>query len=301
MEKEILIKKWLDNELTEQELEAFKKLVDYKDLVKLSSAATFFKAPDYDQAKAWPKVESEMQKRRDQKGWMLRLKPYAKIAVLLVFSFFVYNLFLTKNLTVVETLAGAKEQIELPDYSKVDLNSLSTLQYLKRDWAINRKVILEGEAFFDVEKGSKFDVETNAGLISVLGTRFNVKNRANFFEVACFEGRVRVTTSSFTLELSAGETMRLLDNKLVEGAAYGLKPTWIENSSTFRSVPYTEVLSEFERQYNVKIQTDLETSEIFTGSFVHSDMELALKSITLPLNLKFKIEDHLIILYRPVE
>ena len=36
MEREYLISKWLDNDLNDQELEAFKKLEDYNDLVKLS-------------------------------------------------------------------------------------------------------------------------------------------------------------------------------------------------------------------------------------------------------------------------
>ena len=138
-------------------------------------------------------------------------------------------------------------------------------------------------------------------LTSVLGTKFNVYNRENLFEVTCFEGKVRVTTTSFSLELVAGERMRLLNNKLVEGEAVGLKPTWMDQMSTFKSVPLSYVLAEFELQYNVNIVGDVSTSEIFTGSFIHSDMEIAIKSITLPFNLTYKIEDKLITLYKSVE
>ena len=301
MKNEIIIKKWLDNELTSDELKAFKKHKDYDSLMKLSEAAVLFKAPEYDENKVWKRLETAIEEKRNKKNWMQRIKPFARIAVLVVFGFFIYSLFVNKNLTVVETIAGNKEQIVLPDRSKVDLNSLSTLQYLKRDWVVSRKVTLEGEAYFDVEKGAKFDVETSSGLISVLGTKFNVYNRENLFEVTCFEGKVRVTTTSFSLELVAGERMRLLDNKLVEGEAVGLKPTWMDQMSTFKSVPLSYVLAEFELQYNVNIVGDVSTSEIFTGSFIHSDMEIAIKSITLPFNLTYKIEDKLITLYKSVE
>ena len=47
MDKEILISKWLDNDLNDQELEAFKNLEDYDDLVKLDNSVQAFKADDF--------------------------------------------------------------------------------------------------------------------------------------------------------------------------------------------------------------------------------------------------------------
>ena len=48
MNKETLISKWLNNDLNDQELEAFKMLEDYDDLVKLNDSMQAFKADDYD-------------------------------------------------------------------------------------------------------------------------------------------------------------------------------------------------------------------------------------------------------------
>ncbi len=48
MEREFLIKKWLDKGLNANELEAFKKLEDYEALVKLSDSVKHFKAEDFD-------------------------------------------------------------------------------------------------------------------------------------------------------------------------------------------------------------------------------------------------------------
>ena len=48
---------------------------------------------------------------------------------------------------------------------------------VENKWKNERSVNLDGEGFFKVAKGSKFDVETSAGTVSVVGTQFNVKNR----------------------------------------------------------------------------------------------------------------------------
>ena len=76
-------------------------------------------------------------------------------------------------------------------------------------------------------------------------------------------------------------------------------PSWIEHTSTFKSIPYEEVLEEFERQYEVTIKDlDIDKTQKFTGSFTHNDIEIALKSITLPLQLKYSRTDNIITLKR---
>ena len=48
MKREELIKKWLDNELDSKELELFKNLDDYEDLLRISNSMHYFKADSYD-------------------------------------------------------------------------------------------------------------------------------------------------------------------------------------------------------------------------------------------------------------
>lgn len=48
MNREALILKWLNNDLNDQEFEAFKALEDYDDLVKLHTNLQHFKADNYD-------------------------------------------------------------------------------------------------------------------------------------------------------------------------------------------------------------------------------------------------------------
>ena len=52
------------------------------------------------------------------------------------------------------------------------------------------------------------------------------------------------------------------------------------------------MLREFERQYNVTFEAEnLDSTQLFTGTFKHNNIELALKSVTLPLNLKYQLKN----------
>jgi len=289
MKREDLIKKWLDNELSSQELEAFKTLEDYEALVKLSNNTMRFKAPEYNTQMELEGVLNTIKISRQQtNNW---LKPLLRVAAILAISFSVYYYTTTLD-TNINTLAAQKSTIELPDASSVALNALSTLTYNKKSWKNTRDVELNGEAFFKVAKGSTFNVTTSAGTVTVLGTQFNVKHRNNLFEVICYEGSVKVVHKSNTKILKPGDSFLIIDGKFIaKEKETKLNPSWINNESYFKSMSFAHVLHEFERQYDVTINSqDIDIEQLFTGSFIHNNKELALKSITLPLNLNYSIE-----------
>jgi len=60
MKREELISKWLDNNLNHQELEAFKKLEDYDDLVTLNHRLRAFKNDEYNTSKELERVLSKI-------------------------------------------------------------------------------------------------------------------------------------------------------------------------------------------------------------------------------------------------
>ena len=291
MEREELIKKWLDNELNSHELDAFKKLKDYNELVTLSNNLTRFKAPEYN-------VQEELNialqninttKTESKTHW---LRPVLRIAAILAISFSVYYYTTTLD-TNINTLAAQKTTIELPDASNVSLNAKSKLVYNKSRWDKNRDVILEGEAFFKVAKGSTFNVKTKNGVVTVLGTEFNVKQRDNYFEVICYEGSVKVTHNSDIVILNPGNSFLKIDGKLIaREKETSLNPSWINNESYFKSMPFEYVISEFERQYNVSINPqNIDLKQLFTGSFSHNNLEVALKEITLPLDVTYNFKN----------
>ena len=291
MKREDLIKKWLDNELDTQELEAFKKLEDYEDLVKLSNSVMQFRAPEYIASQELHSALSNIKTTNKQsRHW---LKPIMRIAAILAISFSVYYYTTTLD-TNIETLAAQKTTISLPDASQVSLNAASTLTYNKKDWKHNRDVELNGEAYFKVAKGSSFNVNTSAGVVTVLGTQFNVKQRDNYFEVVCYEGSVSVTHKSNIVTLKPGNSFLIIDGKTIaKEKETSLNPSWINNESYFKSLPFALVIHEFERQYNVTFTPhDIDLKQLFTGSFSHDNRELALKSITLPLNINYSVQNN---------
>ena len=298
MNKEALILKWLDNNLSPSELEAFKALEEYESIIKLSNYSKGFKAPEFNTEAALQASLSKLESKPNAKNkWFT---PLLKVAAILAICFSTYYYTTTLD-TTITTQYAEKTQIELPDHSKVNVNALSKITYNNSQWdANNRNINLNGEAFFKVEKGSTFNVITDAGIVSVVGTQFNVKHRQNYFEVTCFEGVVSVTLNDQTTTLKAGDSFLIIDGNQIERLkTKSQQPDWINSVSSFISVPLSEVLAEFERQYNVKIEVNtITTSTLFSGKFTHNDINIALQSITQPLQLQYKKVNKTIILTR---
>ena len=292
MKEEYLLKKWLLDELTASELEDFKKSEYYDLNVKIIEKAKHFDVPNNASVKSYDAFKNDYKQKKVPVIKLTSYKFLFRIASMLIFGIGIYFLFFFNSVTTIQTLASQNTTFELPDASSVVLNADSKATYDKKDWAKKRTVSLQGEAFFKVAKGSKFDVITSSGIISVLGTQFNVKSRTHYFEVKCFEGIVSVTKNGKIQRLTKGHVYRFINNKTTLDSINNKLPTWMRNVSSFKGVPLYNVLKEFERQYNVTINTaNIDTTRLFSGGFVNDNLEQALASITIPFNLTFK-KDH---------
>lgn len=296
MNREELISKWLDNDLNDQELQALKNLEDYDDLIQLNTSLQAFKADDYDTPKELENVLSKIKSKKTQTKthW---IKPFMRVAAILAICFSLYYYTTTLDTTITTEFAQ-KTTIELPDASSVSLNAKSLLAFNKNHWKKERDVELEGEAFFKVAKGSSFKVITKLGTVTVYGTQFNVKQRDNYFEVICYEGLVGVAYNSKETKLKPGDSFLIIDGKIIAKEKENRStPSWLNNESTFKSLPYKTIISEFERQYGVDITLlNVDSTQLFTGNFTHNNLEIALKSITLPLRLTYSKTNDTIIL-----
>ena len=297
MKREELIKKWLDNNLNPEEQNAFEQLKDYNQLIKMDATLKGFKAPEFSVDQTYQTLKPHLKSQSSKTNqW---LKPLLRIAAVLAIGFSVY--FYTSNLDEhIETLVAQQTTIQLPDNSTVDLNANSTVTFNENNWSKTRAVTLNGEAFFKVAKGEKFDVITSDGIVSVLGTQFNVKQRESYFEVTCYEGLVGVTHNNKTVKLKPGHTFKIIDGKqLTADKETAAQPLWLHGESSFKSVPLKHVIAEFENQYDLQINKDqIDTSRLFTGSFAHNNLDLALKSVTIPLNLSYSKSGKSILLKR---
>lgn len=296
MKDEDYIKKWLEGTLTEEEKQAFEGSEEHQSLERLSNALQAFKAPEYDVKKELSRLQ-ETRSEKTGKGKVVKvnwIKPLLRVAAVFVLLSAAY-IYLTRDSTVtVQTLAAEKTEVFLPDSSLVTLNAGSTLEYPEKNWEKQRQVNLNGEGFFKVAKGSRFDVQTSSGTVSVLGTEFNVKNRKGYFEVICYEGLVQVQSQKQVVKLKPNHRFRVINGDVkTDELSSAVAPTWVVGESSFASVPLRFVIQEFERQYDVSVITgDVDIDQRFTGAFVHNDITLALKAITLPVNISYQIQEN---------
>lgn len=297
--QENYLAKWLNNELSGEELETFQQSEAYATYLKIKEAGAHLEGPAFDMEKTWASIQT---KKDNSAPKVLTLSPFkaflrvaAVVALLLAGAYFY-----TTTLDTTITAAYAEtQQVVLPDDSEVLLNAGSKMAYSKSKWTNERKLTLEGEAFFKVAKGKKFTVETATGAVSVLGTQFNVSQWADFFAVSCYEGLVRVNHNGKETELAAGQGLVSYNGEVFMAAVpKNGEPSWMNNESSFKSIPLKYVLAEFERQHNLTVTyQNLDVDQLYTGSFSNTNKELALKSITVPLQITYTLEDNKVLFY----
>lgn len=192
-----------------------------------------------------------------------------------------------------ETASGKTLDVELPDMSIAHLNASSMMSY-SDDWSQERTLTLNGEAFFEVKKGSRFSVVTEQGIVEVLGTSFDVKSRKDQFRVECRTGRVKVSLNAgkSVVEITPGKAAVMAGKTLVISDFDLNRGDWRNGEFTFNEEPVEHVFEEMARQYNIGIQMNFKTGRQYTGSFRkdHS-LENALKIVCVPMGFDYEIKN----------
>lgn len=287
MEENYKLAKWLDGEMTDAELNEFQADPDFPLYEKIKLYSSQLETPKFDEYKLLTKVLET----KKQTPKVVALKPnwFMRIAAVLVIGFglfFAYNTF-TPSTELAEN--GKQTTFLLPDNSEVVLNSGSQIDYSKWNWDDNRKLELNGEAYFKVAKGKKFEVNTNLGKVSVLGTQFNVKARKDRFDVVCFEGKVKVNINAQEVILTPGQMVSFEGNeRIVNKTISDAKPVWLSKELSFEKEKLTAVLEEIQRQYNVTIDAkNIKSDQLFTGKIPSNNIDVALKTITSIYHLNY--------------
>jgi transmembrane sensor len=293
METENDILKWFNGEMSTEDFKKLHPNEDVSVLEKLGFYTKQFDVPNINAHEALADFKVKHFKKEETKVLSLNFKSFLKIAAILLImltsSYFVFF----NNTRSYATKIAQTETLTLPDNSQVILNAKSSLSFSKKNWASNRSLNLDGEAYFKVSKGEKFTVNTDAGSVQVLGTQFNIKERKNYFEVKCYEGAVSVTQNGEITRLTKGKTFRVVNGDIVNIKDFIIKnPAWLAQESTFENVPLWQVIDELEIQYDISITAkSIDTSKLFSGSFTHTDQNIALQSVTIPLNINYEIID----------
>ena len=163
---------------------------------------------------------------------------------------------------------GEMNTVTLPDKSQVKLNSGSTISYNRLFNLMGREISLQGEAYFEVEKGElPFIVHTSNAAIKVLGTSFNIRswqdNPVPETSVYLTEGSLAfypTGQSDKSVILEPGQKSSLLDtNGTPEEPVEVSKDknlAWINNQFAFEGMPFIQIIREIERRFDINIKIE---------------------------------------------
>ncbi|CAM1344298.1 FecR family protein [Tenacibaculum amylolyticum] len=290
--EETFLARWMNNELSPSELEAFQKHRDYALYEKIVSKSEKLAAPPYDKNKLLGKVQNKIKENKKPKQKIRSIYTSISIAIAASVAIFLGIFYFANTSTIHSTGFGEQLAVNLPDGSKVILNAKSTVKYNEKEWDRSRTINLTGEAYFKVKKGSKFTVHTALGDVQVLGTEFNVNLDQDFIEVQCFEGKVLVISKNKEIYLTQGKGFRAAKSFAEEWEFTAQQPSWQHGESTFTSVPLQYVVDAIAHQYNVTIITkDIDVNQRFTGVFTHGNLKVALETVFAPLKIQPKFVD----------
>jgi len=211
---------------------------------------------------------------------------------------------------VKETPLGQKLTFELSDGTLVKLNAGSTLKYSEAFLGNERKVYLNGEAFFTVtrDENRPFIVETAQLTTTVLGTSFNVEAYGiEASTVAVMSGKVQVKKSNSARET---DTFFLTSNQMVTISTGSNSITkfdeippdiffWKENIISFTKADFSQIVEQLEKWYGVdfQIQKQSQFEGLFTGRYQDQPLDLVLEGLKDEYNFQFTITDKEVLIY----
>lgn len=166
---------------------------------------------------------------------------------------------------VFEAPYGEKSKMTLADGTVVWLNAGSVLKYSDKFNERNRKVILHGEAYFEVTRKEKaeFTVQTCGYDVVVKGTKFDVSAypEDSVVTTALLEGSVEIYRGEQRIEMKPGEMVKL---DMVTGKFTRTRndvkqwKAWSENRIEFEDITLKELVTKLSRQYDVNIRLESE-------------------------------------------
>ena len=203
---------------------------------------------------------------------------------------------------------GGEYQVLLTDGTKVWLNSASRLIYPSSFVGKERRVVLSGEAFFDVAHDAErpFIVETSRMNVKVLGTCFNVSDYEDNDEVS-------TTLVNGSVEIASGnqQAFRLVPGEQAYGKESELKKrevnvnlytSWIDGKFMFNNTELEDIVKQISRWYDVDIRfADDSLKHERLAGVVYRDEELgfSIEIIERVAGVQFVRKDNIIYIDRP--
>ncbi|MBZ4190256.1 FecR family protein [Niabella beijingensis] len=196
----------------------------------------------------------------------------------------------------------------LPDGTQVTLNYHSLLEYNTDFGDEKRKIILQGEAFFDVTENKKVPLQVLAGplVVEVKGTAFNVnayKTNPDV-KVVLLRGAIEVSRrGEQTDKVLLKPNQWLLAPNTGSGAvhfsidsvdqALVRQMHWKDDSLVFKKEKLEAIALQLEKKYGVTIAIENETlkAKRFSGMLINESLTEGLEALRLAYPFSYKIEN----------
>jgi transmembrane sensor len=203
----------------------------------------------------------------------------------------------------ITTPNGGQYHVLLPDGSKVWLNAASSLKFPTFFAGADRKVELNGEAYFEVAKNKNmpFTVDANGTKVLVLGTHFNVMayKDENDVKTTLLEGSVKLSHADAVAFLRPGQQGSIAK----KGGEYKVREAdlasvmaWKNGYFLFDNASLPELMRQISRWYDVDVvyAPGLKDHE-FVGEVKRSYSLVKVLRILELSDVKFKLEGRTLI------
>jgi transmembrane sensor len=251
---------------------------------------------------AWIKVSNRISAAEKEEKVVTRslapvfLRVAASILLILGLGWTGYRMAMPKQIVTATTATEKNISIYLPDGSVVWLNRNSSLSYPSRFSLKNRKVILKGEAYFDIarDESKPFIIDAGGANVKVLGTSFNVitDNGNSQVEVFVTTGSVLLTSpdGEKSLTLKPGLIGRISDSESTsEVNTNNNYLSWNNEKLVYNGTHLSKVFSDLKRAYDIDVKANDEAINDFTLTTVFEEQphDTIIKVICTTFNLTY--------------
>ena len=213
----------------------------------------------------------------------------------------------SNSFNTLRTPRGGEYQVVLEDGTRVWLNSASTLQFPVHFNTNERRVVLTGEAYFEVaavlapNTGHKksFIVTVDNMEVQAIGTSFNISayKEDDRSQTTVVEGLVKVNRNNKTNLLTPGKKLVASDTAVtVEEADIKQEIAWKNGEFVFRNTSLKMVMNELARWYDIDVVYEPGVPSLhFSGEVQRvSDIKKVLEMLEYTGGVSFTISKRII-------
>lgn len=260
-----------------------------KETIRINEVSNDLKNYQYvDTKAAWNKIENNIES--DNKVFNYKLwGKVAAIALVLVASIFVIKSG-DNDITKKDRIyTSTGEQIRLGDGSVIDLDQKSILTETNF-----RTTKLSGRAYFDIapDKNKPFTVETNHGILTVVGTEFNVVTDSLSSQIYVTEGKVKHSYKGKEYILTVDDMLIITGDKVdVTNNKTSQVTAWKFKELSFVNENLHNVMKSIGSFYNVDIEFDIKKDQDdckINTKYSGETLDQVLKELSVIVRLKYE-------------